>query len=180
MPLSANPVKRRRQLQNLRNPRVRQLRYAEYCFNHGRRGCESCTAPVPIMRCGYVIACGRHAVVSCKECRASKRIYGPKRRAGRAPGEVIRAGSIANAPLRELVLREMRFVPELTFEEIGMRAGYFNSHVRADGTKAGDSSQVQRALGLKPDGGACRVSITEEAAVRIARAIHLDPWEIGL
>lgn len=152
-----------------------------HCFNHGRLGCRRCgerKIDMPVMRCGYLIGCAYHGRSNCTTCfykRDSKRVFGPKRFRGVARGS-IRAGSIANVQLREFVLREMRFVPELTFEEIAQRAGY----CRHSG--AGDSTYVKRAIGLSPDTGTqeCRAGITEEAAVRIARAIHVDPWEIGL
>lgn len=133
--------------------------------------------------------------VVCRECRnARHRAYGMRNRElesqrrldrlrrqnerERRGPQGCRKGMVPNALLRACVEREMRANPELTFEEIAFRAGYRKSET------AGDSTTVTRALGLshRIENGRPQVSATcrEETALRIAEAVHVFPWEIGL
>jgi hypothetical protein len=142
---------------------------------------------------------GRDGRVVCRTCRAERnrryhqnnrarasamrlgRLRRQNARERRGP-EGCRRGMVPNGPLREAVEREMRANPELSFEEIALRAGW----VRKDSSKTGgDSSTVKRALGLearREKNGTIAISRTcrEETALRIAHACHIFPWEIGL
>lgn len=86
---------------------------------------------------------------------------------------------VDNAPLRNAVLREMERDPFLTWHELCVRSGI----VRCG--KA-DTSHMQRLLGLKPwvcnkskNPNSFSTEIKEEQAIKIAAAVHKDPWELG-
>lgn len=91
------------------------------------------------------------------------------------------AGNVPNHELRFQVMRRMRRDPDLTFGEIAERCDWY--------TKAGasDSTRVARCLGIAPfydsdmrGGIGYRHSIREPDAAAICRAIHVDPWEVGI
>lgn len=135
-------------------PGITSARRTTYCFNHARRSCPICDE------------------------RAFKPTLEPT---ARKP--YIRKGSLPNDQLREFVIRAMRWDPTLTFMEIAERAGLY----RPGGI--GDASRVTRVLGMTHYIGGQRQgrrtvcvaqTVSEETAVAIARAIHIDPWEIGL
>jgi hypothetical protein len=125
----------------------------------------------------------------CRTCNYEKK----RERLGKANGprrsdpNYCRPGYVRNAKLRELVRRELERDEFLTLGEIAVRAGWMRT--RGDGhALTGDACAVERALGLKETAtyknGKRYTSInqtcSEASAVAIARAIHIDPWEIGL
>jgi hypothetical protein len=75
----------------------------------------------------------------------------------------------------------MRLDPALTYDEIALRGGWVRKKERG---RTGEATTVKRAIGVenRTDGGQHYASATcrEETALRIAQAIHVDPWEIGL
>lgn len=88
-----------------------------------------------------------------------------------------RRGEVAVEPFRERVLELLR--RGLTAPEIAARAGYFY----AGGT--GNGSRLLRDVGLRHDHShgkrrPPRRTMTYEVAVRLCRALDLDPWEAGL
>lgn len=133
----------------------------KYCFQHARRGCPLCQdnpfAP---------------------QHRPAK----PKKKKTRR--ELALESRLDNAQLRGFVQRAMERDPHLTFLEIASRAEI----VRTNGLP--DTSRMRRALGMQhsisgrnPQGEqrySVSTSIGEQMAVAIARAIHVDPWEIGV
>lgn len=97
-------------------------------------------------------------------------------------------GLVSNAPLRQAFLES-----GITANELAVRAGLMRrySAPRKSGIgrstwKGGDATAALRDLGLKPDigkgipRGRMRERISEEKALRYAKALHLDPMDIGL
>lgn len=113
---------------------------------------------------------------------AERRVDGGKYQPGNGGYRGLREGFVENKLLRECVEREMRLDRDLGWEDIALRADWYTT--TGSGEKKGDTTKVQRAVGLrssKKDGREtfawqCR----EETALAIARAIHVDPWEVGL
>lgn len=93
----------------------------------------------------------------CKECRK-------------------RPKSIPNQPLREAFEAS-----GLTATELAWRLGYSRKNGR---WRRADASPVRIVLGLKPkarsNGGGFQTHMHEPTAVRYAKALNLDPHEIGL
>lgn len=97
-------------------------------------------------------------------------------------------GFVSNATLRQAFLES-----GITGNELAVRAGLMRTYSapRKGGTgrsywRGGDATAALRDLGLKPDvgkgvpRGRMRQVITEEKALRYAKALHLDPMDIGL
>lgn len=82
------------------------------------------------------------------------------------------------APLRDAVLAS-----GLTLGEIAVRLGWMRRDAKHR-HPIGDESRLRRRLGLRPttSKGKHQTSryITYETAVKIARAAHIDPVDIGL
>lgn len=91
-------------------------------------------------------------------------------------------GYVSNRPLVEAFKRS-----ELTQGELAARLGYFRRHTgryeRRDGGVSvyrftvPDNSPVRRALGLSLHS---QVVVREATALRYAKALNLDPVDIGL
>lgn len=97
--------------------------------------------------------------------------------------KVIPRGYSYNDQIREAVVNAMRRDPDLTAGEIAQRCGWKHSRK----INGGDTTRIYRILGItlyldkKAKGGfAYRQLIQEADAVALARAIHVDPWEVGL
>lgn len=73
-------------------------------------------------------------------------------------------------------LREAFLASRLSAREVAERCGW------TYGGRQIDSSRVERSLGIKPyrEGYEPQKRIEEENAIKIARAIGLAPYEIGL
>lgn len=99
-------------------------------------------------------------------------------------------------PFRER-FQELQRTQGLSLSEVAYRAGWCKE--RKNGYRKADVTYTARVMGLKPwaktvktltpiNGkenvktyeGYVATTITREAAVRLARALHLDPWECGL
>lgn len=90
-------------------------------------------------------------------------------------------------------LREAFLESGLTAQEVARRCGWFYTHragyVRRDGTRkqrtSPNGTEVRRVLGLKANGNykgtqyVCK-SLRYETALEIARALELDPVDVGL
>lgn len=85
--------------------------------------------------------------------------------------------SIDNTLLRERFQR-LEKIGEVNAAEVASRCGWETTNKA--GRRKPDSSRVVRALGLTPDNGKVRTEVTEEGAELLCRALHLDPWEVGL
>lgn len=88
------------------------------------------------------------------------------------------ASMISNELLREKFLRQEK-IGEVTAAEVAGRCGW-EAPEKKTGRMKPDSSRVNRTLGVVAENGTFRTEITEESAVLLARALHLDPWEVGL
>lgn len=93
-------------------------------------------------------------------------------------GPLPRPVRVPNALLRER-FRKLEAREGLTLADVAQRIGW-ETRERRTGKLKPDSSRVARSLGLVAEGGEYRAELTENNAVAIARALHLDPWEIGL
>lgn len=88
------------------------------------------------------------------------------------------AATISNEFLREKFLR-MEKIGEVTAAEVASRCKW-ESPEKKTGRRKPDSSRVNRTLGIVPEAGEFRTEVTEEAAELLCRALHVDPWEVGL
>jgi hypothetical protein len=97
-------------------------------------------------------------------------------------------GFVSNEALRHAFLAS-----GITGNELAVRAGLMRTYSapRRGGTgrsfwRGGDATAALRDLGLKPEAGKgiprgrMRAMISEEKALRYAKALHLDPMDIGL
>lgn len=89
------------------------------------------------------------------------------------------ANHVPNEVFRERFL-ELGEREGLTAAQLGARLGWFNNR-RADQGEYGDTTRVLRALGLRPEaGGEARRFVQYETAVVLARALDLDPVDVGI
>jgi hypothetical protein len=94
-------------------------------------------------------------------------------RAGRAP--------VDPAPLREAFLRS-----GISANEVARRLGWMRPAWGKYRSPQPDQGRLTRALGLRPYNPGhgypqrFRSGIKHETAEQIARAINVDPWEVGL
>lgn len=108
-------------------------------------------------------------VFRCGQCLISR---GRRYRIEKPPPERKR---VLVANVKAHVDTALRLDPYLTYSEICARAGW----LRPSG--APDTDRLRRCLGEKlTDKGNFREEINAPTALAIARAIHVDPWEIGL
>lgn len=84
---------------------------------------------------------------------------------------------VDNTLLREKYLR-LEKIGEINAAEVASRCGW-ETKLKSGGTKP-DSSRVNRTLGITAESGVHRTEVTEDAAVLLCRALHVDPWEVGL
>jgi len=87
------------------------------------------------------------------------------------------ADSVSNAILREKFQRQER-LGEVTAAEVAGRCGWESKE--KSGRKKPDSSRVNRTLGIVAEAGEFRTEVTEDSAILLCRALHVDPWEVGL
>lgn len=121
----------------------------------------------------------------CRSCKSIRRAQLRKLRKDEpAPPRGPMYGMIANDQLRGMVQGEMRRNPGLTLGEIALR---MDPPWRLPGkVDQGDERRLTRMLGMRPtycNKRKVHVSqrtLSEENAVMIARAINVDPWEIGV
>lgn len=85
---------------------------------------------------------------------------------------------VSNALLRER-FQKLEAREGLTLADVAQRIGW-ETRDRRTGRLKPDSSRVAKSLGLVATNGEHRTELTENNAVTIGRALHLDPWEIGL
>lgn len=113
----------------------------------------------------------------CRTCKNTTRQI--KRGTAPKPPKVF----IENDAIRLLVQDAVKRDPDLTIEIIADRMGW--NFVRGPRT-FGDERRLTRVLGMRsyfePKTGKTlhQRHISEENAVKIGRAIHIDPWELGL
>jgi hypothetical protein len=94
-------------------------------------------------------------------------------RAGRAP--------VDPGPLRDAFLRS-----GLTASEVARRLGWMRPAPKGKRSAVPDQGRLRAALGLKPYNPGhgypmrMRIGMKHETAEQIARAINVDPWEVGL
>jgi hypothetical protein len=71
---------------------------------------------------------------------------------------------------------------DITANELALRVGLTRRYRRAGWSRiGGDGVSALRDLGLRERSDAClRTHLPEEVALRYARALHLDPLDIGL
>ena len=69
---------------------------------------------------------------------------------------------------------------EVTATEVANRCGW--AALQKNGKRKPDGSRVNRALGItkESDGHGYRKEISEDVAILLCRALHADPWEVGL
>lgn len=82
---------------------------------------------------------------------------------------------VANFRLRREFL-ERRELGWLTQDTVARRMGWLNKHGHPDGTR------VLRVLGIV-NGHNCRGlqrKVARETAVKLAEALNVDPWQVGL
>lgn len=95
-----------------------------------------------------------------------------------------RKGTIPVEVIRDAVLGAMARDPDLSFTEIAVRLGWViksrNQSRPRDPEEHPDIIRLQRLLGLKGRCGKFHETIKTEKAAEIARAVHIDPWEIGV
>lgn len=67
----------------------------------------------------------------------------------------------------------------LTLADVALRCDWETNDKRTNSLKP-DSSRVGRKLGLVKDGGVYKTEVDEGDALKLCRAMHLDPMDIGL
>lgn len=82
------------------------------------------------------------------------------------------------APIRDAVTRYLDQHPDESYGSLAERLGWMNRGY-------GDTIRLKRRLGLKAtvggrNSGAVSQCITYDACSEIARAIHVDPYEVGI
>jgi hypothetical protein len=82
-----------------------------------------------------------------------------------------------NSSFRDAFQRQERH--GLSLREVAIRCDWW-THDKKKGIKKPDSSRVARALGLTKTAGVLREHCSIREAERLCRALHLDPWEVGL
>lgn len=84
---------------------------------------------------------------------------------------------VPNQPLREAFQRS-----DFSPKELAKILGYWRTERKK--YRTGDGATVRRALGLKKEppcrGGKFRVSMQEPTALKYAKALNLDPADVGL
>jgi CHAD domain-containing protein len=68
---------------------------------------------------------------------------------------------------------------KLTLADVALRCDWETQDKRTNSLKP-DSSRVARKLGLVRDNGVLKTEIEERDALKLCRAMHLDPIDIGL
>jgi len=89
-----------------------------------------------------------------------------------------RPDEVPVGPLREAFERS-----GLSTNEVARRAGWLRHYVARNGRvrKMGDSTRVRRGLGLvATQGGWVRTHLTYDEAVALARALDVDPVDVGV
>lgn len=80
--------------------------------------------------------------------------------------------TVDNTFLRERYLRQ-EARGEVTAAEVAARCDW-------ETKGKPDSSRVRRVLGVAAEAGEYRTQLSEESALLLCRALHIDPWEVGL
>jgi hypothetical protein len=80
-----------------------------------------------------------------------------------------------NKPFRDAFQRQERS-EGITYADIAYRAGW----VTPDARQKPDSSRVARQLGLVPEHGEYRTEVSEENAIALCKALHLDYTDVGI
>lgn len=85
---------------------------------------------------------------------------------------------IPNKPFREKYkLLEQR--EDLTLAEVAYRVGWVARDSR-NGKEKPDSSRVARTLGMVKEQGQFRQGMSVDNASLLCKALHIDPWEVGI
>ncbi len=121
----------------------------------------------------------------CRGCeRASHATKAAKRDKARAekglvPGQ--RSYEVPVEPLREMVYRYLNESPGESWADLAERMEWFDTRL-VKGRRLPDDQRLRKVVGDISRGekaGPVRF-VHEDTAVKILRAIHRDPWELGL
>lgn len=88
---------------------------------------------------------------------------------------------VPNEPFRKRFIR-LQEVEDLSLAEVAVRIGWINPPNKKNPEGVADTTRVARLLGLKGQGknGEARQRISHENAEKLCRALHLDPFEVGI
>jgi hypothetical protein len=93
---------------------------------------------------------------------------------------------VGRAPVDPAPLREAFLASGLPANEVARRLGWMRPPPKGKRSPVPDQGRLRSALGLRPYNPGhgypmrMRSGLRHETAERIARAINVDPWEVGL
>jgi hypothetical protein len=87
--------------------------------------------------------------------------------------------TVPNEPFRER-FQHLKKTEGLTLAEIAIRMELKVTGKTETVTKRGHTSRVGRLLGLMKQDGEYRNTVDEENAVKLCKALHIDPFEVNL
>jgi hypothetical protein len=91
----------------------------------------------------------------------------------------------SRAPIEVAPIRDAFLASGISGNELARRLGWFRRH-SVHGRVIPDQTRARRAVGVTPHNPGhgypprLRERVTEDMALRLMRALDLDPWEVGL